>query len=426
MRLRLNLLAFAVTSMIAIAFLIPLLGLVAEIVRDRALTAAEQDAQLVAQLITTASEIGDPIEAINTLAPDGTLNGRSISVITADGRIGGSPAPPNETFDAAFAGSATSTASPGGRAVLVPAVKAEGTIAVVRVFVTDAEMNSGVGSARLLLVGLSIVLVLIATIVTDRLARGIVRPVEELSAASSRLAAGDLSARVSPSGPPEVVEVGKRFNRLAAEVGALLQTERETAADLSHRLRTPLTAARLDAEGIVDPDARETMMADLDNIERSVDHAIELLRAPGRAIAARSVVEDVVNERTAFWEPLAAEQGRESLLDLPASRSEIAVAEDDLAAAVDALIGNVFAHTAEGVNFRLAVEAADERVDVVVEDAGNGFNDAALLGRGVSAGGSTGLGLDIARRTAELANGTMTIGKSPLGGASIRLTFPRP
>ena len=423
MRLRLNLLAIAVTSMMAVAFLIPLLGLVADIVRDRALGAAEQDAQLVAQLITTSADVAEPTDALAVLAPSGLLNGRAISVATQDGRVAGAPIPADQSLESAFAGAATNSAVPGGRAVLVPAIQVGGNTAVVRVFVTDEEMTAGVTTARLVLVSLSVVLVAIAVLATDRLARAIIAPVEELSRASADLAEGNLDARVSPSGPPEIVEVGQRFNRLAGEVEALLQAERETAADLSHRLRTPLTAARLDVEGIDDPATREVMMADLDNIERSVDHAIEVLRAPGRAVAAKSAVEPVVRDRVAFWEPLAAEQGRSATAHLPDTRTPVAVAEDDLVAAIDALIGNVFTHTPDGTDFQLTVEITNEFATVRVEDAGPGFADLSLEARGASAGGSTGLGLDIARRTAELAGGSIALGRSPLGGASVQLIF---
>src|SRR5262245_17857362 len=40
---------------------------------------------------------------------------------------------------------------------------------------------------------------------------------------------------------------GAGLNHLAARIGELLAHERETVADLSHRLRTPLTALRFDA-----------------------------------------------------------------------------------------------------------------------------------------------------------------------------------
>lgn len=425
MRRRLNILAVAVTAMMAIAFLIPLLGLVSDIVRDRALGAAEQDAQLVAQLITTASDALEPSDSIAVLAPNGILNGREISVATDDGRVGGSPIPIGEDLSRAFAGSATNAPVEGGRAVVVPAFQVDGDTAVVRIFVSDEELSAGVGTARLILLTLSIVLVAIAALISDRLARTIVGPVEDLSRASAELAAGNLDARVAPGGPPEIVEVGHSFNRLAGEVAALLQAERETAADLSHRLRTPLTAARLDAEQLHDEAAREVMMSDLDNIERSVDHAIEVLRAPGRAVAARSVIEQVVLSRAEFWEALATEQGRAAVTNIPQTSTVIALTEDDLVAAVDALVGNVFNHTPEGVAYSLTVSTDNGMAKLRVEDGGAGFADVGLARRGASAAGSTGLGLDIARRTAELAGGTMKLGTSHLGGAAVELTFGR-
>lgn len=410
--------------MVAVAFLVPLLGLVSDVARDRALNAAEQDAQLVSQLITSSADFRDPIETLRVIAPSGTLNGRSISVATADGQTGGAAIPTDDSLVEAFAGAASNAEVDGGRAVLIPALTTAGDTAVVRIFVADSEMTAGVATARLVLVTLSIALVVIAVLVTDALARSVVRPVRDLSSASAKLARGNLETRVKPAGPPEITEVGHQFNRLADEIASLLQAERETAADLSHRLRTPLTAARLDAEAIADDTTRQTMMADLDNIERSVDHAIEILRQPGRAVAAVSDLEAIVRARSDFWEPLAAEQGRRATATIPEGSSLVAVAEDDLVAAVDALIGNVFTHTDEGVDYRVAVVRQRSSVVVAVDDAGAGFDDPSLVSRGASAAGSTGLGLDIARRTAELAGGTMVLGSSELGGASVQLTLP--
>ena len=62
---------------------------------------------------------------------------------------------------------------------------------------------------------------------------------------------------------------------------------------------------------------------------------------------------------------------------------------------------------------------------VTVEDAGPGLS-AASARRGVSAGGSTGLGLDIARRTAESSGGSMRTGTGPLGGALVELSLGAP
>ena len=85
-------------------------------------------------------------------------------------------------------------------------------------------------------------------------------PADHPSAASStaetaqQLSVGDTTARAPTDGPREVAEVGMALNRLADRIDELIAEERETVADLSHRLRTPLTTLRLDAEALRDPD----------------------------------------------------------------------------------------------------------------------------------------------------------------------------
>jgi signal transduction histidine kinase len=62
-------------------------------------------------------------------------------------------------------------------------------------------------------------------------------------------------------------------------------------------------------------------------------------------------------------------------------------------------------------------------VRVVVEDAGEGL-DPEDVARGRSGAGSTGLGLDVARRTAEQAGGRLVVDRGPLGGARVTLELP--
>ena len=91
---------------------------------------------------------------------------------------------------------------------------------------------------------------MLSVAVADQLARSLVRPLRAVAGASDRLATGDLSVRAELTGPPEVRRAGAGLNRLAVRIGELLAHERETVADLSHRLRTPLTALRIDAESL--------------------------------------------------------------------------------------------------------------------------------------------------------------------------------
>jgi signal transduction histidine kinase len=63
---------------------------------------------------------------------------------------------------------------------------------------------------------------------------------------------------------------------------------------------------------------------------------------------------------------------------------------------------------------------------LIVDDAGPGFPPAAQLGRGRSGAGSTGLGLDIVRRIAVDSGGSMSMDRSPSGGARVELRLGAP
>jgi signal transduction histidine kinase len=100
----------------------------------------------------------------------------------------------------------------------------------------------------------------------------------------------------------------------------------------------------------------------------------------------------------------------------------VAAEPRDLGDALDALLGNVFSHTPDGVPFRVKVGVAPgPRPWVEVSDGGPGMPNADVVERGRSVSGSTGLGLDIARRAAERGGGSMVISSDPRGGARVQL-----
>ena len=135
----------------------------------------------------------------------------------------------------------------------------------------------------------------------------------------------------------------------------------------------------------------------------------------------------VVAERAAFWWPLAEDQDRRMVVEVASGPLPVFVAADDLAACADILLGNVFAHTPEGAGFAVRLSRrATGGAWLVVADDGPGFGAADPTLRGQSSGGSTGLGLDIARRIAEASGGTLIIGRSASGGGSVTLRLGSP
>ena len=413
--------------MVVLAFLIPLAILVRDLARDRALTGAERDAASIARVIAGVAPYQGVAGAAKSLDQ---LEFLGVSVILDDGTVVGMPIPEGEDLSAARDGSAFSARISGGSAVYVPVVQSD-QATIVRVFVPDSVIREGVVWSWVTLGLLGLTLIAIAIAVADRLGRSVVVPVRELSATAISLGEGDLSARVEPAGPEEIRDVGTEFNRLAERIGRLLQQERETSADLSHRLRTPLTAVRLDVEGLEEGERKKQVLEDLDELDRTVDFIIREARRPARQeLNSGCDLGVVVAQRVAFWSALAEEQQREVTSRLVDRAIFVAIPASDAEAMMDALLGNVFAHTEDQVGFAVRIEDDGAWVTLTVADAGEGFPDRSVVERGESGAASTGLGLDIVRRTAESCGGTLTIGHSgEFGGARVdaRLpTVPRP
>jgi signal transduction histidine kinase len=262
-------------------------------------------------------------------------------------------------------------------------------------------------------------------VVADQLARSLVRPLTGLALVADHLASGDLSARATVAGPPEVRRAGNGLNRLATRIDDLLARERESVADLSHRLRTPLTALRIDAESLRDG----RLLDDVCAMERTVSDIIQEARRQrgGQQQVALCDATAVIAERAAFWRPLAEDQDRQMAVEVTRDPILVQVSREDLAACADVLLENVFTHTPEGVALAVRLShRAGGGAWLVVADDGPGFRPGGPVRRGLSGGGSTGLGLDIARRVAQASGGSMTVGRSAAGGGSVTLGFGPP
>ncbi len=417
MRRRITLLVAATTSIVLLAFLLPAASLVARVAEARALDAAQ--AQLQFLIPPVGLDQREDVAAALVGASDGATR---VGVRWTDGAWLGTEGALPDTEQPATA--SVREAGDGTRLVQ-PVRRADGT-AVIEVFVPAEQLHAGVTRTWLVLGGLGAVLLVLALLVADRLARSLTRPVTDLATTAHRLGSGDLAARVDPSGPTEVRDVGAALNRLAGRIGELLAAEREDAADLAHRLRTPLTALRLDVEALPAED-RERLLAGVDAVSRGVDEVItEARRAVREGLGTGCDAVAAVADRVAFWSVLAEEEDRAVTVDLAEGPLPVRVPAADLGAAVDALLGNVFAHTPEGTGFGVVVRPRPSGgAEVRVTDAGPGLPNGGAVERGRSGAGSTGLGLDIARRTADASGGALRLA-GPAGGTTVTLELGPP
>ncbi|KOU42482.1 histidine kinase [Streptomyces sp. WM6373] len=434
--------ALAVTSMVALSFLIPLALLVMSLVKEQGVNAAEQRAAALAPVLTLTT---DPY-ALRESAASLDAAEHLVVHLPGSGALGTSKAPAALLERAQQGRESISQEIPNGWICLQPVVLPGDQVAVIENFVPEAELTRGVKESWAVMLFLAVGLVGGSVLVADRLGAKVVRSSKRLAQASQALGQGDLDTRVDPMGPPELRDAGIAFNAMAHRMTELLAVERELVADLSHRLRTPLTALHLASERMAGTPESARVEAAVGELETELQAIIAAARTPlavgpmgqgllgtepaaGRASAGtgasgpRCEAADVVRRRTAFWSVLAEQQNRCCTLDLTQEPTAVSLSDDDIAAVVDALIGNIFRHTAPGTPFGVQVVRTAQAVELVVEDGGPGIPEPdRALSRGSSTG-STGLGLDIAQRAATATGGSMRITRGPLGGAHITVTF---
>jgi signal transduction histidine kinase len=419
MRWALNRLALAITSMVALAFLVPLAVATRQIAHDRAVSDARQQAT---SLVTVLGVDADPTLLTNAVASTTAGSAGRLAVHLPDvAPIGVAHTDEAQISLAAQDRRSVLATAPGGAAYLQPTVLTDGRTVVVEVYVPDAEMRRGVYSAWLILGGLAILLVAGSTLLADRLGSQLVKATRRLANSTRRLGSGDLATRVEPVGPRELRDAANAFNTMADDLRSLLDKERELAADLSHRLRTPLTALRLDAEAMPPGPVADRMRQACDLLDEELEAIITGARLGVEARGQeRTDLVEVLADRLAFWSVLAEDQerpwevvGGDVPVMLPVPRSELILV-------VDAMLGNVFSHTPDGTAFRVSISPEG----LLVDDAGPGIADPGrAVQRGVSGAGSTGLGLDIVRRAASTSGGQLVIDRSPLGGARVGILF---
>lgn len=420
MRRRILLTLLASTSIVLVAFLVPLMVIVGDLAVDR----AQRQVVLEIQPLVSRIPVTEPDKLDELVATFAQESGRRTSVHLADGQVVGADQPSDAAVQLARERGAFFTEVPGGRDLLIPLYTSQGE-AVLRVFVGEDELTAAVTRSRVVLVLLGGFLLALSVGLGLLLSRAFLRPTSELSRTAEELAAGNLDARVPPTEIAELDNAGRALNRLASRVVELLSLEREQVADLAHRLRTPVAALRLDAESLPEDEQADRLRTDVERLERMVDEVIREARRPLReGVAARADLGRVARDRTAFWAVLAEDQQRPLGIDMPVEPLLVAVDARDLGDALDALIGNVFSHTDEGVGFRVSGGRGSAGTAwLEVADDGPGFPGLEVLERGQSVSGSTGLGLDIARRMAERSGGWIELGASALGGARVRLVL---
>jgi len=307
----------------------------------------------------------------------------------------------------------------------------------------DARLLSGVTRA-VLMAGL--IAGLVALVMAALLVRQITRPLVSLSQASSRIAAGDLAARVPVQSHDELGALAANFNQMAGSLETQETLRRNLMADIAHELRTPLAGIQGTVEALQDGVFLPTPenLAVIHEEIMLINRLVEDLRTLANAEAGKLTLDytpldlrDLAKRQVAAFQYRALAQGTDLTLAAGADLPPVNGDEQRLSQVLANLLDNALRHTPAGGNVRVQLSKINTGVDIAVVDTGEGIPAADLpyiferfyrtdRARSRKTGGS-GLGLTIARQLVEAHGGRIWVNSPPTGqahGAEFHLSLP--
>jgi signal transduction histidine kinase len=289
-------------------------------------------------------------------------------------------------------------------------------------YVTIATPIEPVRTQQLQVAGLVLMLVVISAgtgmVVASLTARRLADPLRHVAARAARLGAGDFRPDQRRHQVPELDRLADALDASGAALSQLVQRERELVGDVSHQLRSRLTALHLRLEVLAastDDESAEEARAALEQAELLSEVLDDLLAAATAARARDAEPLDVTSLLTRVadeWrEPLRADgrQLRVKIADELLARAT----PGRLREAVGVLLDNALRHGQGTV--ALTARQGGGTVVIDVSDAGPGVPEALVphvFERGFSGHGSTGVGLALARALVEADGGRLELSQA--------------
>ncbi len=268
--------------------------------------------------------------------------------------------------------------------------------------------------------------------------RRLLRPLTRVAGAASELASGDFDTRLEPEPDPDLDRLVSSFNDMADSLQSRIEREARFASDVSHELRSPITALSAAVEVL---DGRRNELPErsqkaldvvVNQVQRFDQMVLDLLEI-SRVDAGRV---EMHLEPTLLGDFLARVAARYGYSYVPVEVARkwrdhpVPIDKRRLERAVANLLENAAQHAAGPV--RIGVEGSGDRVRIVVEDAGPGVPAAEKdriferFARGSAARHrvGTGLGLALVAEHARLHGGRAWIEDRPGSGSRFIIELP--
>jgi signal transduction histidine kinase len=283
----------------------------------------------------------------------------------------------------------------------------------------------------------------VALAIARWLARGMTQPLRDMAEAARRMETGDYTRRVVTDSRDEVGRLADAFNRMSAELDGLEMLRRELVANVSHELKTPISALRAHLENLLDgveepnPETLQVMLVQSERLGRLVDQLLDLSKLESgdvplerEPVEVAPLVAQVLSEIQ-----VARPEAEVSVSDaLPVDLPAVFADRERVHQVLFNLLDNAVRLTPSGGRVTVTASRHIGSVDVAVADTGPGISAEDLprvferffrvdASRSRDDGG-TGIGLAIARSVVEAHGGRIWAESEPGKGSTFTFELP--
>lgn len=276
------------------------------------------------------------------------------------------------------------------------------------------------------------------------LARNLSRPLHEITEAAVAVAEGDFSHEVSIRSEDEIGRLADAFRHMSSEVQRSQEQQRDFVINVSHELKTPLTAISGHVEALRDGVATEPASVDASlevissearRLRRLIEDLLSLAKFDASQFELRSASIDLgelIKLLVNSFSKQAAERGLELVTQVDAA-TDLAGDPDRLRQILSNLVHNAIIHSSPGGVVSIRATAAAGDISIAVSDSGAGIAAADLphifdrfyrSGDGAREAG-LGLGLAISRELARAMGGDIAVVSTVGEGSTFTLTLPQ-
>jgi signal transduction histidine kinase len=295
------------------------------------------------------------------------------------------------------------------------------------------------GKLRLRFILLWLLIVLIGSAIVFYSTRRVLRHIQNITEAASRIGEADLSSRVPTTGRnDEVSQLAITLNRMLDRIERSVHQLHTITGSLAHDLRSPLTAVRAKLEMSLTAGARDeesesivSAIEDMDRLTEFLDKSLDVAEAKANALRLNRVLvdlDDLLRVMIELYEPSMSEKGVRVNL---CSAGWLEVSAD--AALIHRMIANLFdnelKHLPASCTVKISLSASEDSAWLIVEDDGPGFESEVLsqiFERRVKGRDSTGHGLGLAfiEAVVRVHGGTIEASNRSEGGARLTVILP--